>query len=132
MHAGSTVTTKLATIATSTVATLALTGAVLAVPAASSGSPARNGVCAGVQDCRRVATIDVDGDRRADRVGWHRINKKRVQIRVRTAKGRLLRREVNVRYWWRGGKWGGAAWIDGRPGAGSDLESYRGADMLPW
>lgn len=78
---------------------------------------ARAGVCAGVKHCHRVAIIDVDGDHRADRVGWHQLSKKKVQIRVRTADGELLKRKVGVRRWYGGGAWGGAAWIDGRRGA---------------
>lgn len=110
-------------------AALALTGSALAAPAVSSGSPApaSNGVCAGVKSCHRVATIDVDGDRRADQVGWHQLDKFRVEIRVRTVKGRTLRHTVNVRYWWKGGEWGGAAWIDGRPGAELLVGSLMGA-----
>lgn len=91
------------------------TGAATAAP--STGSDARAGVCAGVKHCHRVAVIDVDGDRRADRVGWRQLSKNKAQIRVRTADGELLRRTVGVRYWPGGGAWGDAAWIDGHRGA---------------
>ncbi|UPK74027.1 hypothetical protein MU582_16535 [Nocardioidaceae bacterium SCSIO 66511] len=119
--------TKFATFAAPTTATLALIGAFLAVPGGASGAPTGKAPCAGVKNCHRVVTIDVDGDRRADRVSWRQISDKQVQIRVRTAKGRFLQRKVNVRNWWKGGKWGGAAWIDGRPGAELLIGSQMGA-----
>ena len=98
-----------------------------AVASPSTATDARAGVCAGVKNCHRVAKIDVDGDRRADRVAWRQINKNRVQIRVRTADGKLLKRTVGVRAWPGGGAWGGAAWIDGRRGAELVIGSMAGA-----
>lgn len=87
----------------------------------------RAGVCAGVKRCHRVARIDVNGDRRADRVGWVQISRKRVRIRVRITGGRVVSRRVNVRLWWGGGVWGGGAWIDGRRGAELLVGSAMGA-----
>ncbi|MDN5851701.1 MAG: hypothetical protein L0K86_02430 [Actinomycetia bacterium] len=116
-----------------TMSTIAATAVVLSsaavVGAAPSGATdaARAGVCAGVKRCHRVATIDVDGDHRADQVGWQQVNRKRVRIRVRIAGGPLVSRKVNVRLWWPGGEWGDAAWIDGRRGAELLIGSTMGA-----
>ncbi|MGH3359131.1 MAG: hypothetical protein ACRDO7_10035, partial [Nocardioidaceae bacterium] len=114
------------------------TGAVLALVAslapnaaasvaAASDTRAGTGVCAGVQNCHRVAVIDVDGDRRSDRVGWRRLSDTYAQVRVRTADGESLVRKVDVRFWPGGGTWGDAAWIDGRRGAELLAGSVMGA-----
>lgn len=101
-----------------------------AATASTGPADARAGVCAGVKKCQRVATVDVDGDRRADRVGWRQLSKKKAQIRVRTADGKLLKRKVGVRQWPGGGAWGGAAWIDGRRGAELLVGSMAGAHAM--
>lgn len=107
---------------------LAVTGAITpGAGAAAATDRSRTPVCAGVKHCHRVAVIDVDGDHRADRVGWRQLSKKKVQIRVATADGELRTRRVGVRYWYGGGAWGDAAWIDGRAGAELLIGSEMGA-----
>ena len=127
---------RIARFSTSSIAATALllplTAVVGGAPVAG-GAPsgaeeaARGGVCAGAKKCHRVAKVDVNGDRRADRVGWQQINDKRVRIRVRITGGRLITRTVNVGRWWGGGEWAGAAWIDGRRGAELLIGSSMGA-----
>ncbi|HLR85604.1 MAG TPA: hypothetical protein VK059_11685 [Nocardioidaceae bacterium] len=116
------------TIAAIAATSLALTG-MSVVGAASAGAEdsARAGVCVGVKRCHRVATIDVNGDRRADQVGWQQLNRKQVRIRVRIAGGPVVMRKVYVGLWWPGGQWGDAAWIDGRRGAELLIGSVMGA-----
>lgn len=120
-----------ATLTTATLTTLTIAGTTLAGPATQASSTTspevRAGVCAGVKHCHRVVTIDVDGDRKADRVGWHQLSKRRVQIRVRMATGKLLERKVSVRHWPGKGAWGGAARVDGRRGAELLIGSAMGA-----
>lgn len=114
--------------------TVALTAAAVALsPTVAAGAPsgaerpARAEVCTGIQHCHRVASVDVNGDHRADGVGWRQLDRKRVRIRVRIAGGPVVSRKVNVRLWWGGGQWGGAAWIDGRRGAELLVGSEMGA-----
>ena len=83
--------------------------------------------CAGVSPCRIVARVDVDGDHRADQVGWHQLGDSAAQIRVRTADGALLTHRVDVRLWFGGGAWGGATRIDGEAGAELLVGSNQGA-----
>lgn len=83
--------------------------------------------CAGVTRCHVVATVDVDGDARADQVGWRQLNERQVQIRVHTAAGSTLTATVGVRLWWGGGAWGGATRVDGIPGAELLIGSQQGA-----
>lgn len=106
---------------------LSMAGALLSSANALPTSGSRTAVCAGVQRCHRVAVIDVDGDRRADRIGWRRLGDAHAQVRVRTADGEALARKIDVRYWPGGGVWGDAAWIDGRPGAELLAGSVMGA-----
>ena len=107
---------------------VAMSPLVAAGPASGDADDtARAGVCAGVKNCHRVAVVDISGDRRADHVGWQQIDRNRVRIRVRVTAGPLVTRKVNVRQWWRGGEWGGAAWIDGRRGAEMLVGSTMGA-----
>lgn len=118
---------KIRTAAAAVGAAAVFGGAFSAPATAAPSTSARAGVCAGVKNCHRVATIDVDGDRRADRVGWRQINRNKVQIRVRTADGELLKRTVGVRKWPGGGTWGDAAWIDGHRGAELLIGTVAGA-----
>jgi len=100
-----------------------------APPSHQSGSqrvPALS-ACAGVARCHVVATIDVDGDGRADQVGWHQQSREAVQIRLSTAAGKMVTATVDVRLWWRGGAWGGASRVDGRDGAELLVGSAQGA-----
>lgn len=83
--------------------------------------------CAGVARCHVVATIDVDGDGRADQVAWHQQSAQAVQIRVRVAPGKIVTAAVDVRLWWGGGAWGGASRVDGRAGAELLVGSAQGA-----
>jgi hypothetical protein len=107
--------------------TTLFTGAVGTTSPALATAPARSTVCTGISDCRIVATADVDGDRRADRIAWHQVSDDIVQIRVRTAAGATLTHRVNVHFWWGGGAWGGAAYVDDRPGVELLVGSMQGA-----
>ena len=120
---------RIAGLTTSAVVGTALVLSATTLPGAAAGTEtaSRAGVCAGVKRCHRVATIDVDGDRRADQVGWQQLNRKQVRIRVRITGGPVVTRKVNVRLWWPGGQWGDAAWIDGRRGAELLVGSTKGA-----
>jgi len=96
--------------------------------AATAGGPGqRASVCANLASCHLVARIDVDGDGRPDQVGWRRLSKDAVQIRVQTASGVLVGRRVDVHLWWGGGAWGGAAPVDGKRGAELLVGSEQGA-----
>lgn len=114
------------------------TAAVVGVIALSGGGPgatsptggsaaAASSVCAGVSNCHVVATTDVDGDGRSDHVGWRQMSERSVQIRVRTADGRLVSTRVDVRLWWGGGAWGGATRVDHRAGSELLVGSTQGA-----
>ncbi|MGH3359130.1 MAG: hypothetical protein ACRDO7_10030 [Nocardioidaceae bacterium] len=115
-------------LTTGVAAGIALTGPVWPVSASTGYEPAGHaGVCSGIDRCRRTAVIDVDGDRRADRIGWRRLDRGHVQIRVRTTDHGLLTRTVDVRRW-RSGEWAGATRVDGRPGAELVIGSKRDGD----
>lgn len=115
-------------LAATAAAALVLAGPFAPRPAvATPDTQSRTAVCAGVSHCHRVAVIDVDGDHRADRVGWRQLSKRFAQIRVYTADGERRTHRVDVRYWPGGGTWGDAAWIDGRPGAELLVGSVMGA-----
>lgn len=106
----------------------ALTGCGNTSAVAGRGTgPAQVSACAGVAACHVVASVDVDGDGRPDQVGWRQISQDLVQIRVRTATGKMLVHGVNVHLWWGGGAWGGAARIDGPAGAELLIGSMQGA-----
>src|SRR6476659_8403446 len=68
----------------------ALTGCGTTTAVAGHEAVARASVCAQVSDCHVVASVDVDGDGHADQVGWHQVSPDAVQLRVRTATGKLL------------------------------------------
>jgi hypothetical protein len=120
-------TTRAAT--TLTVAALGLVGGGLQVTAIASPAMdlrggqtgAARGVCEGVRDCSVVGRFDVNGDGRKDRVGL--VNHDRdgyirdghVTLRVKTARGRIVRQRVAVTNW-RGPVWHGRAAINGRRG----------------
>jgi hypothetical protein len=87
------------------------------------------GVCDGVQDCRVVAREDVDGDGRADEVGFVVESKRRVAARVVTAAGRTATRDLDT-MWFPRGELFGAAPIDGRPGAELVVGTTMGAHTL--
>ncbi len=105
----------------------ALTGCGTTTAVAGHDAVAHVSVCAGVSRCHVVASADVDGDSRPDQVGWRQLSQDQVQIRVRTATGRLLVHRVDVHLWWGGGAWGGAAPIDGPTGAELLVGSMQGA-----
>lgn len=119
-------TTKLR-LATALTSAVAFAGSLVAVTGPTASAAPQQAVCAGVTKCHRVTTIDVDGDSRADRVGWRQLSDKEVQIRVATADGELVRKQVDVELWFGGGAWGDAAWIDGRGGAELLIGSVMGA-----
>jgi hypothetical protein len=105
----------------------ALTGCGTTTAVAGHSTVARPSVCAGVTNCHVVASADVDGDGRLDRVGWRQVSPDLAQIRVRTAVGKLLVRSVDVHLWWGGGAWGGAARVDGPAGVELLVGSMQGA-----
>jgi hypothetical protein len=86
------------------------------------------GVCHGYDRCHVVAKADVDGDRRADAIGYQRLAGDRTAVvRVLTASGDRLSRRVDVRGWFGGGRWGGATHIDGVHGVEILVGSTLGA-----
>jgi hypothetical protein len=93
----------------------------------SAEAQSRTPACVGVTSCHRVATADVDGDGRPDRIAWRQLSDDAVQIRVSTAAGALLTHRVGVHFWWGGGAWGGAAYVDDRPGVELLIGSMQGA-----
>jgi hypothetical protein len=105
----------------------ALTGCGTTSALAGRDTPARSSVCADVSNCRVVSSVDVDGDGRPDQVAWRQLSQDAVQIRVRTATGKLLVHRVDVHLWWGGGAWGGAARVDGPAGAELFIGSIQGA-----
>jgi hypothetical protein len=116
----------LRTIAAAVAAALAAAGASPASPAVAAAAP--HGVCHGFDRCRVVAKIDVDGDRRSDAVGFQKLPGDRTAVvRVLTASGDRLARRVDVRGWFGGGRWGGAAHVDGEGGAEILVGSTLGA-----
>jgi hypothetical protein len=97
-------------------------------PGQISVAAATHGVCAGIDRCRVVARVDVDGDRRDDRVGWvARKAKGLAVIRVLTADGERLRKRLDVSLWFDTGAWGGATPIDGRGGVEMLVGTQMGA-----
>ena len=98
-------------------------------PAASTAGDADSvTVCRGVDRCRVVAQVDVDGDRQPDEVGWvARKAEGAAVIRVRTDDGMLLRKRLDVSLWFDTGVWGGAAAIDGRRGVEMLVGTQMGA-----
>lgn len=76
-------------------------------------------VCTGVAGCSRVASVDVDGDGRADQVGVaskNRQNGGSITVRVRTANG-LATQTTGRHVRWFGKAYFGAAQLDGEKGA---------------
>jgi hypothetical protein len=92
-----------------------------------AGDGATAAVCVGVTNCHAVDSADVDGDGRSDQVGWRQLNDSYVQIRVHTATGKLLVARVDVRLWFGGGAWAGAARVDDHAGAELLVGSMQGA-----
>ncbi len=117
---------KLLTTLTLAIST-ALSGTASTASFASRDTVARPSVCADVTDCHVVTSVDVNGDQRLDQVGWRQLSQDYVQIRVRLASGTLLVHRVDVHLWWGGGAWGGAARVDGVPGAELVVGSMQGA-----
>lgn len=107
----------------------ALTGQPSLADPALPSTPAvpRSTACAGVLRCHVVAVVDVDGDDRADQVGWRQLDERSVQIRVARASGAMLTHTVDVHLWWGGGAWAGAARIDDRAGSELLVGSMQGA-----
>ncbi len=87
------------------------------VPSARAAGP---GVCAGVNRCRVVAHVDVDGNGAADAVALARRGRNGgakgfVRVRVKTAPHRIVTVRRDLPYWY-GSAWQGAALLDGRKG----------------
>ena len=108
---------------------LATTLGAVAAPFLSQPAVATpQGVCHGHDHCHVVANADVDGDGQADAIGFQRLQgHKTAVVRVLTASGDRLARRVDVREWFGGGRWGGAAHIDGQPGVELLVGSALGA-----
>lgn len=87
-------------------------------PASGSAGPAAesSGVCTGKPGCHRAATVDIDGDGRADRVAWRRTDRHHVRFMVRTAGRGRLHRTILVRRPFPAGSVD-ATRVNGRPGA---------------
>jgi hypothetical protein len=98
---------------------------------AEDATPARpaTGVCAGVADCKVVASPDVDGDGVRDQVGFVVASKRQVVVHVRTASGESTQRSLDV-LWFPRGEFYGAAPIDGRPGEELVVGTTMGAHTL--
>jgi hypothetical protein len=111
----------------------AVAAAALAVTSMQSTSPSAlaapvGGVCAGHDRCRVVAHADVDGDRQPDAIGFQKTRGgETAVVRVITASGDRLSKTVSVRDWFGGGRFGGAAHVDGAPGAELLVGSALGA-----
>lgn len=87
-------------------------------PAAVAAAPL-DALCAGVPACKRVATVDVDGDSRVDQVGVAGVKLAdggQIVVRVRTATGQTLQ-TTGRRVHWFAKPFFGAAPLDGRRGA---------------
>jgi hypothetical protein len=105
---------------------LAAAAAVATAPAVAAAGP--HGVCRGHAHCQVVARADVDGDHRADEIGFQKLRGHRTAIlRVVTASGDELSRRVDVSEWFGGGRWGGAAHVDGARGVELLVGSALGA-----
>ena len=102
-------------------ASVGLAVALSAAPVSTNTAHAATGVCTGVNYCKVVTRVDVDGDGRADQVGLVQRSKNpagsKVTVRVWTAKGRTM--STSHEAWWYGSTWHGAAKVDGV--AGHDL-----------
>jgi hypothetical protein len=98
-------------------------------PGAAGRAAPVPGVCDGVPKCRVVANTDVDGDGRADEVGFVVESKRRVTVRVTTATGETVGRDLDT-MWFPRGEFFGAAPIDGRPGAELVVGTTMGAHTL--
>ncbi len=86
-------------------------------PATQAAGP---GVCAGVNRCRVVAHVDVDGNGTSDAVALARRGKNGgpkgfVYVRVKTASNHIAVARRELPYWY-GRAWQGAARLDGRKG----------------
>jgi hypothetical protein len=98
-------------------------------PGATARAEPAPGVCDGVPKCRMVANTDVDGDGRPDEVGFVVESKNRVVVRVTTASGETVGRELET-MWFPRGEFFGATPIDGRPGAELVVGTTMGAHTL--
>lgn len=81
---------------------------------------ATTNVCTGVPGCRRVASVDIDGDARADQVGVassKMADGGRITVRVRTASGRTMQTTGRHVRWFADDAFVAAAPLDGRAGA---------------
>lgn len=87
------------------------------------------GACAGADGCRVVTRVDVDGDDRADEVGFDVESPDRVTVRVATTGGETLRHRLRT-IWFPEPELFGAAPIDGRPGAELVVGTTMGAHTL--
>jgi hypothetical protein len=90
---------------------------------------ARPSACADAAGCRVVAGVDVDGDDRADEVGFVVESRKRATLRLATSGGQTLRHRLRVT-WFPEPEFFGAAPIDGRPGAELVVGTTMGAHTL--
>ena len=118
-----------------------LLSAGLVAGAPSSASAAGPGVCAGIERCRVVARVDVDGNGTRDPVAVTRLGEDggahgTVVVRVRVAAHRIVKARRVLAYWY-GPVWQGAGFLDGRKGrelvvghtAGAHSEFFR---ALTW
>jgi hypothetical protein len=94
----------------------------------SSADAAPTGVCAGHDRCKVVAHADVDGDGQPDSIGLQRLTGgETAVVRALTASGTALAHRIDVSEWFGGGRWGGAAHVDGEPGVELLVGSALGA-----
>jgi hypothetical protein len=98
----------------------AVTAAVALVAVPPAAQAAGPGVCEGINRCRVVAHVDVDGNGTRDAVGLARRGKNggpkgSVLVRVKTAADQVAEVQRKLPYWY-GPAWQGAARLDSRKG----------------
>ncbi|MCD5316814.1 hypothetical protein LR394_38560, partial [Kineosporia babensis] len=105
-------------------------GTTITAPSSSAATAVKvknPGACTGVQGCRVVKRIDIDGDKIADQLGVVRRGDN-AQFRVRT-RDRLLIKTVPIACW-PGDPYAGAGPIDGDPGAEIIFHYCAGANVV--
>src|SRR3954468_19074230 len=100
---------------------LALTLATFGVATPTAQAASGPGVCSGLNRCRVVAHVDVDGNGTKDAVALARRGKNGgakgfVRVRVKTSAQHVVAVRRELPYWY-GPAWQGAALLDGRKGA---------------
>jgi hypothetical protein len=103
-----------------TISVVVVAAAATLVATPDTAEAAGPGVCAGVNRCRVVAHVDVDGNGTSDAVALARRGKNGgpkgfVYVRVKTAANRIVAVRREAPYWY-GPLWQGAAALDGRKG----------------